>query len=242
MGMGPCCFIGTPEARGSIASTASHYAKVIDVQTHTPTCWHILQRNPRQRPDAANGPRMAEQQSFDIVFRGVTAPGIARETVARNLVQLFGTTSEIVDRLLGGGTHTLKRGLDAHEAERYRDTLARAGALVQLQAASTVDPQSSPDGATSPDTTAQEWTLAPVGSDLLAAHERRQVTATAPDTSHISLAEAGVRLGPVITVEATPPDTSHITLAPQGASPASVPGQHPNTQPGISAPAPGPSG
>lgn len=146
-----------------------------------------------------------EEQRFDIVFRGVTRPGTPRETVAAKLSQLFRVPPETVARLFGGGTHTLKRGLDADEARHYQEVLASAGAMVQLQL-------SEPDPATS-----SALTLAPAGSDLLAPHERRQTTATAPDTSHLSLAEPGVRLGTPTESRATPPDTSHLSLAPLGA-------------------------
>ena len=78
------------------------------------------------------------EQCFDIVFHGETAPGIPREVVAGNLAQLFRTTPDTVARLLDGSTHTLKRGLDAAAAERYRSALERAGAVVTLQPAPAV--------------------------------------------------------------------------------------------------------
>ncbi|HMV72776.1 MAG TPA: hypothetical protein PKC08_11425, partial [Pseudomonadales bacterium] len=55
-----------------------------------------------------------------------------------------------------------------------------------------------------------------VGSDVLAPHERRQITATAPDTSHIGLTEAGTLLSSPGPLPPDPPDTSHLTLAPPG--------------------------
>ncbi len=81
-----------------------------------------------------------QEQRFDIVFHGETAPGIPREVVAHNLVQLFRTTADTVARLLDGGSHTLKRGLDAEAAQRYRSALERAGALVALQPAASTLP------------------------------------------------------------------------------------------------------
>ncbi|MCP5320780.1 MAG: hypothetical protein H7A12_08145 [Pseudomonadales bacterium] len=168
------------------------------------------------------------EQCFDIVFHGETAPGIPREVVAGNLAQLFRTTPDTVARLLDGSTHTLKRGLDAAAAERYRSALERAGAVVTLQPAPAVP-------ATAPAPASPELGLAPVGSDVLAPHERRQITATAPDTSHIGLNAAGTRLSPPGPVPPEPPDTSHLTLAPAGSVLAEPRAVAAGVQPDISA-------
>lgn len=145
-----------------------------------------------------------EEQRFDIVFAGATLPGFDRDTVARNLVQVFRATPETVARLLDGGTHVLKRGLDAAAAQKYRNALEQAGAAVEITAVTAAVVAPAPE---------HEFTLAPIGSDLLAPHERRQVSAVAPDTSGLSLAEPGVRLAPETPPAPPPPDTSHITLA-----------------------------
>lgn len=145
-----------------------------------------------------------EEQRFDIVFAGATLPGFDRDTVARNLVQIFRTTPETVARLLDGGTHVLKRGLDDAAAQKYRNALEQAGAAVEITAVTAAVVAPTPE---------YGFTLAPAGTDLLAPHERRQVSAIAPDTSGLSLAEAGVRLAPEAPPAPPPPDTSHITLA-----------------------------
>lgn len=166
-----------------------------------------------------------ERQRFDIVFRGETAPGVAREDVARSLVQVFRTTPETVERLLDGGTHTLKRGLDADTAQKYRAVLERAGAIAVLVPVA-------PEQVAEPAVPA-ELTLAPAGADVLAAHERRRSTATAPDTAHIELAPAGADLDPgTRAAPPPPPDTSRISLAEPGerlAPPAPPPPAAPDT-------------
>ncbi len=168
-----------------------------------------------------------DPQRFDIVFRGETAPGVARATVARNLVQVFRTTPETVERLLDGGKHMLKRGLDADTAQKYRAALERAGAIAMLVPA-VPEPGAGP---VAPATDA--LTLAPAGTEVLAAHERRHSTATAPDTSHIDLAEPGVDLRPAApSAPPPPPDTSRLSLAEPGtrlAPQAPVPPAAPDT-------------
>lgn len=165
-----------------------------------------------------------DEQRYDIVFNGVTLPGIDRSTVMHNLVQVFRTTQQTVERLLDGGTHVLKRDVDAATAQKYRAALERAGAHVN------VVPTGSPteEAPATSDTTPQYgFVLAPVGADLLAPHERRRVEAVVtPDISALSLAEPGADLGVRSAATApAPPDVSALTLAEPGIrlSPESAP-------------------
>jgi len=145
---------------------------------------------------------------FDIVFGGELLAGFAPATVAENLARLFEATPEMVARLMDGGTHTLKRNVDADTAAKYRSAMERAGARALLRPLA-------PGPADAP--SAGELGLAPSGGDLLAPHERRALAAVDVDTSHIRLAsafaapETGQRPAPPA------PDTSHLSIAPAGA-------------------------
>lgn len=169
-------------------------------------------------------------ERFDIVFGGELLGGFAPAKVADNLARLFKATPETVARLLDGGTHTLKRNVDAETAAKYRSAMERAGARALLRPLA-------PEPAAALE-------LAPPGGELLAAHERRPDCAVevetshirlasaftpatagqaplpaAPDTSHISVADVGADLLPQreAPAPAPPPDTSAITLAEPGA-------------------------
>jgi len=175
------------------------------------------------------------EERFDVVFEGGLVGGIAPEAVAANLAKLFKATPETVARLLGGGTHVLKRDVDAPTAERYRAAMQQAGAVAVLR----------PIAATAGAGAARGLSVADAGSDLLAPHERREhipaeidtshirllsafaepaadqrpPPAAAPDTSHITIAEAGADLLPDREPASPPPapDTGHLSLAPPGA-------------------------
>lgn len=70
---------------------------------------------------------------FDILFAGETIGGADRNAVADNLGRLFKATPETVARLMGGGTHVLKRGADADTARKYESAMERAGARAILR-------------------------------------------------------------------------------------------------------------
>lgn len=186
---------------------------------------------------------MAEPR-FDILFAGETVSGADRDAVADNLGRLFKATPETVARLMGGGTHVLKRGADAETARKYESAMERAGARAILRecpaeatASAPPPPRETPappasapampartmtadvPAATSPAPAPETaFSLAPRGADVLAPHERRAVEAVVVDTRGISL--ASVFMTPPGDDRPPPPpapDTSHISIAAPGA-------------------------
>jgi hypothetical protein len=135
----------------------------------------------------------------------------------------------------------IKNRLDAATAERYRATLAQAGARVEVAPmAETIEPAAAPTEKREPtpatasppsaereslsvaprdavmaafvDVQAPDFGLAPVGADLQ--DQAAPVASPRVDLSHLSLAPVGSDLGPAS--EALPvavPDTDHLTLA-----------------------------
>lgn len=214
-------------------------------------------------------------QRFDIVFSGELLSGFTPAQVAENLGRLFKATPETVARLMGGGSHVLKRAADADTANKYAAAMQRAGARAELRPAAeaptndapapTATAATPPSTAAAPATAATEVSLAlaPVGGDLLAAHERRVVEPVVvetkhiklvstfmappeperapppppPDTSHISIAAVGAALLPERAAEPPPPppDTSAITLAPPGETLAPATSPHSVAVPDTSA-------
>ncbi len=166
---------------------------------------------------------MAEETTFEVIFRGDIVAGQQLTAVKERLKALFKVDDARIEQLFSGRPEVIKKGVDQATASRYRDTLLKAGAQVQLreQAAGTPAPSSAPtapvtqpavtpdlnsepssDAMTSsapqvaPDASAPEagWTLAPVGADVLRPDERRQVQSVVVDNVDFELAPAGADL------------------------------------------------
>ncbi len=151
------------------------------------------------------------ESSFDIIFRGDIVMGHQLVEVKQRLQQLFKTDAAKIDALFTGRPVPLKRNLDEVTANKYRDVLIKAGALVQVVAAGSVNtspkpvPRPQPSVATAtvaPSVAAPaakiepesapglaSWTLAPAGSDLLGADQRQQIPPVQVDISSLTLRE-----------------------------------------------------
>lgn len=71
---------------------------------------------------------------YEIAFAGQLAPGAQLESVKANLAKLFQADAQRIALLFSGRRIVIKSNLDAVSAEKYRATLQRAGALVEVQA------------------------------------------------------------------------------------------------------------
>ena len=178
---------------------------------------------------------------YEIAFQGELIVGADAQQTRQNLMRLFQADEQRIAVLFSGRRMIIKNRLDAATAERYRTTLAQAGALVEVvpmaetveSAPETPAPAATPTAAAAPATPAAQGTLsvaprdavmaafvdvqapdfglAPVGADL-----QDQAAPVAPprvDLSHLSLAPVGSDLGP--GSEALPvavPDTDHLAL------------------------------
>lgn len=142
-------------------------------------------------------------ETFDIVFRGDIAFGQNLAEVKSRLQQLFKIDAAKVDALFTGKPIVLKRALDAASAEKYRDVLTKAGALIEIAPSKPVDAQPAPApkvaAAPAPENKAPEnsvndapmtgqWTLAPVGSLLMPTSAR-----LAPVNRHFDLSVFSLR-------------------------------------------------
>lgn len=144
-------------------------------------------------------------ETFDIVFRGDIAFGQNLVDVKSRLQQLFKIDAAKVDALFTGKPIVLKRALDAASAEKYRDVLTKAGALIEIAPSKPVDAQpttTAPKSVTAPvavtpattntnnsDAPATgQWTLAPVGSLLMPTSAR-----LAPVNRHFDLSVFSLR-------------------------------------------------
>lgn len=174
---------------------------------------------------------------YEIVFAGELVPGAPLDQVKSNLAKLFQADAQRVEVLFSGRRLVLKNNLDAANAEKYRSTLARAGALVTVNAMAVdveeiemaAPPPSTPalvnvsttrraevvprDAymAAFSDVDAPDFDMAAVGADLQ--DEPPRARPPALDLEQFSLAPAGSDMGQASpSVQVRVPDISHLKL------------------------------
>ncbi|MDH2199156.1 hypothetical protein [Ectopseudomonas oleovorans] len=178
---------------------------------------------------------------YEIAFSGQLVPGAQPELVKANLAKLFQADAQRIAQLFSGRRIVIKNNLDAAGAEKYRATLERAGARVEVvdmdvlieevELAPPPPVEPPPAVVTAPaaragrlqiaprdeymaafsDVDAPDFGIAPVGSDLQDA--RPDVAAPAVDLSQFTLAPVGSDMGQATSsTPAAAPDTSHLKL------------------------------
>ncbi len=177
---------------------------------------------------------------FEIAFSGQLVPGAQLEQVKANLTKLFQADAQRIALLFSGRRIVIKSNLDAAGAEKYRATLERAGAMVEVAALDAeveeVELAPPPVAAEAPKTAAPgseagrlkvaprdeymaafaeveapDFGIAPVGSDLQDAKPAPQ--APKVDLEQFSLAPVGSDMGQAKAAPPAPaPDVSHLKL------------------------------
>ena len=71
-------------------------------------------------------------ETYSVVFSGEIADGKEEREVKEDVARAFKLKSEQVQKLFSGKPIALKRGLDKAQAMKYRNRLARAGALGKI--------------------------------------------------------------------------------------------------------------
>lgn len=174
---------------------------------------------------------------YEIVFSGQIVPGALRERVEANLITLFHADEQRIALLFSGRRLVLKNNLDQAAAFKYRSTLERAGAIVEIvdmhldmEEVELAPPPDAPGFfrpaqvnrrlqvaprdaymAAFVDVDAPNYSVAEVGSAL----QEPKAPAPAPrlDLSQMSLAPVGSDLHEIKKPPAGPaPDTSHLKL------------------------------
>lgn len=176
---------------------------------------------------------------YEIAFSGELVPGAQLEVVQANLAKLFQADAQRIAQLFSGRRVVIKNNLDEAAAEKYRSTLERAGARVEvidteaqlieeieLAPPPLADPASQaaaqPAGrlvvtprdeymAAFANVDAPDFGVAALGADLQ--DGKAEVAAPDLDLSALSLAPVGSDMGQVKAAPAAPaPDTSHLRL------------------------------
>ncbi|MDU8360212.1 hypothetical protein [Pseudomonas syringae group sp. J309-1] len=166
---------------------------------------------------------------YEIIFSGQLVPGAQLDKVQANLGKLFQSDAQRLELLFSGRRLVLKNNLDSEAAEKYRSTLERAGALVEVLEMQTL--KSETDAVARPSAQPGRLEVTPrdvymaafvgvdapdlevceVGSDLQ--DQKRATPAPSVDFSQFSLAPTGSELGQIPNTHAGPvPDTSHLKL------------------------------
>ncbi|MET1253721.1 hypothetical protein [Aliikangiella maris] len=70
---------------------------------------------------------------YNVVFRGQTVKSLEIEQVKANLVKLFKSTPEAIERLFTGGEVVIRKDLDYAAAMKYQSALRNAGALALIK-------------------------------------------------------------------------------------------------------------
>lgn len=167
---------------------------------------------------------------YEIAFQGELVAGADAQQTRQNLMRLFQADEQRIAVLFSGRRMIIKNRLDAATAERYRATLAQAGALVEVAPmAETVEPAAAPtepreatpaSAPTASPPSAERGSLSGAPRDAVMA---AFVDVQAPD---FGLAPVGADLqdeaAPVAPLRV---DLSHLSLAPVGSDlgPASEP-------------------
>jgi hypothetical protein len=151
---------------------------------------------------------------YDVFFRGDIAPGQRLNEVRDRLRQMFRIDDARLNTLFSGRPMAIRRDLGIDEAERYRAALREAGALVELRPLMVPEvPAAAGPLAHATD----DWSLAPVGAEVLRPEERPTVVPVSVDTSGLEVAPPGVDVlrederRPVVVRNI---DTTHLGLLP----------------------------
>lgn len=175
-------------------------------------------------------------ERYEIVFAGELVPGAEADLVKANLAKLFQADAQRIALLFSGRRLVIKNNLDAAAAQKYRSTLERAGARVEVRAMQpeieeielapppVVEPAVAAPAtrrlqvvprdeymAAFSDVDAPDFGMAALGDDL------QDAVADVPepvlDLSRFSLAPVGSDMGQLKAPVAAPaPDVSHLKL------------------------------
>jgi hypothetical protein len=166
-----------------------------------------------------------EQPLYDIYFTGKLVEGVDTGTGKANLAALFKRSEQQIATFFDGKPHLLKRAIDKPGAIKYKAALHKAGLLVAVKAHQTAATQTSSAAPTDQQATTAasaasepepDWSLAPPGSDVLQANERKTVAPRDIDTSAIKMVPAFMSTDPEPQPSVPAPDVSHLSVAATG--------------------------
>lgn len=174
---------------------------------------------------------------FDVVFRGQIVKNFDINTVKANLVKLFKSSPEAIERLFSGVETPIRKGLDYTAAMKYQSALKNAGALALIKEVEAEKPklqssvsgkatfgaaqdepsQSAPTQASSPQPAASPVALQQPKSPQPSQESRHAPNDTAETfDGDLTMAEVGTQILPDKVYEKRDVDTSSLSLAAAG--------------------------
>ncbi len=162
---------------------------------------------------------------YEVAFAGVLVPGADEAQVKANLAKLFQADAQRIALLFSGRRTVIKNGLDEETAKRYQQTLARAGAQVEVRLMGAAGPvPETPPAAVAPAQAVSSAPSAaqpadkPAGGRLnVAARDEYMAAFSEVDAPDLPLAPLGADIGDAKPEVAPPPlDLSGMQLAPVG--------------------------
>lgn len=157
-------------------------------------------------------------ERYQILYRGERLEGVSEMQLRRGLAQLFKADDVLLDKLLSGRPQLLKRDCDRETASRYREAMARVGAVAILQP---MQPQAVHTGASA------ELSLTEAGTPVLRPEERGKPAEPSVRIPELDVAAAGTRLTDAPEPAPPPPDTSQLSVVDAGENIPTLPGPPP---------------
>lgn len=153
---------------------------------------------------------------YDLYLSGELALGCDRETAVRQLASLFKRPPEQVAQLLAGKPTRVRKGLTEEALNRYQQGFDKLGVLTEARLCQQ-EAGSASHIAHHAAASSEPLSLTPVGTPVLREHERPRPTAVEVDVSALSLSGVGSQLSESKPITAQAPDTSHLSVAEVGA-------------------------
>ena len=152
---------------------------------------------------------------YDVCFAGELCQGQELSAVRTNIQKLFNAGPDTLNKLFSGKTQLVKRGCDKETAQKYKKAMERAGATAIIRAREAAPAQTDTLPATGPEGDAA-FNLAPTGSDVLRPDERAAEPVSEVNIPDVELTELGTDLGDHVESSEIAPDTSHLSVAEAG--------------------------
>lgn len=144
-------------------------------------------------------------ERYHVLYCGERLDNITDAQLREGLARLFKADDSALDRLLSGRPQILRKDCERETAERYRDSMAKVGALARIQRVD-VEPVAAASEA--------GLSLAPPGTPVLRPEERRGIPDASVTAPELEIDAPGARLAAPAPPPPAPPNTSHLSLAP----------------------------
>lgn len=163
---------------------------------------------------------------FDIVFRGQVVKQFELAEVKSNLVNLFKSSPEAIEKLFLGSEVTIRKGVSYADAMKYQSALKKAGALALIKeiieepnhtdVSTSLHKKNSPDAKKGSSDTANPSATPIVKPVATPAPCESQTLTEGTNEEQLTIAQVGAQILPPKKYEKRVVDTSQLSLAEAG--------------------------